>query len=185
MPRAPVSWTIKAKWPAPIFRNGCPIRQLPPDVLAEKLASSYRRQDASTELVRRNVSDFEFLDASLDTIVVECPSPTDEAPQHLCLDKGHDNEPRRDALLERGYIVHIRSTGEGRDEAGRGVTRRGDGWWGTRRVGYRSVGRSWFATRRTPPSPLSSVSLPKPSPSYAPLAPSWRPVASGNPWPDA
>jgi transposase len=50
--------------------------------------------------------------------VVERPSPTDEAPQHLCLDKGYDNEPSRDFLLERGYIAHIRSIGEEKDEAG-------------------------------------------------------------------
>jgi hypothetical protein len=66
-------------------------------------------------------------EATLDAIVVERPSPTDETPQHLCLDIGYDNEPSRDVLLERGYIAHIRSIGEEKDEAARGVTRRGDG----------------------------------------------------------
>ena len=50
--------------------------------------------------------------------MVERPSPTDEAPQPLCLDKGCDNEPSRDFLLERGYIAHICSIGEEKDEAG-------------------------------------------------------------------
>ena len=50
--------------------------------------------------------------------MVERPSPTDEAPQHLCLDIGYDNEPSRNVLLERGYIAHIRSIGEEKDEAG-------------------------------------------------------------------
>ena len=50
--------------------------------------------------------------------MVERPSTTDEAPQHLCLDIGYDNEPSRDVLLERGHIAHIRSIGEEKDEAG-------------------------------------------------------------------
>ncbi len=51
-------------------------------------------------------------------ILVERPSPNDEASQHLCLDKGYDNEPSRDVLQERGYIAHIRSISEEKDEAG-------------------------------------------------------------------
>ena len=90
----------------------------PKTVLAEKRSSPYQQQDASTQSVRRNVPDFKLLLATLDAIVVERPSPTDEAPQHLCLDKGYDNEPSRDFLLERGYIAHIRSIGEEKDEAG-------------------------------------------------------------------
>jgi len=68
--------------------------------------------------VRRNVHDFKLLLATLDATVVERPSPTDEAPQHLCLDVGYDNEPSRDVLLERGYVAHNRSIGEEKDEAG-------------------------------------------------------------------
>jgi hypothetical protein len=116
--RAPVSWPIKAKRLAPILRMGASIHQLSQDVLAEKLASPYHQQDASAQSVRRNVPDFKILEATLDAIVVERPSPTDEAPQHLCLDTGYDNEPSRDVLLEHGYIAHIRSIGEEKDEAG-------------------------------------------------------------------
>jgi len=66
-----------------------------------------------------NVPDFKLLEATLDAIAVERPSPTDEAPQHLCLDKGYDNEPSRNALQERGYIAHIRRIGEEKkDEEG-------------------------------------------------------------------
>ena len=68
--------------------------------------------------MRRNVPDFKLLETALYAIVVERPSPTDEAPQHLCLDIGYDNEPSRDVLLERGYIARIRSIGEEKDEAG-------------------------------------------------------------------
>lgn len=43
-----------------------------------------------------NVRDDKLLAATLDAIVVERPKPTEEAPQHLCLDKGYDNEPSRE-----------------------------------------------------------------------------------------
>src|ERR671917_21479 len=93
VPRTPVSWPIKAKRLAPILRMGyLSMHQLPQDVVAEKLASPNQQQDASTQSVRRNVPDFKLLEATLATIVVERPSPTDEAPQHLCLDIGYDNE---------------------------------------------------------------------------------------------
>ncbi len=68
--------------------------------------------------MRRNVPDFKLFEATLDAIVVERPSPTDGAPQHLCLDIGYNNEPSRNVLLEGGYIAHIRSIGEEKDKAG-------------------------------------------------------------------
>jgi hypothetical protein len=111
------------------------IHQLPQDVLAEKLASPNQQQDASTQLVRRNVPDFKLLEATLDAMVVERPSPTDGAPQHLCLGIGYDDEPSRDVLLECGYNAHTRSIGEEKDKAGqrryparRWVMERTQGW---------------------------------------------------------
>ena len=59
-----------------------------------------------------NVPDFNLLEATLDAIVVERPEPTKEAPQHLCLDKGYDNEATRELVKERNYIPHIRGIGE-------------------------------------------------------------------------
>jgi putative transposase len=44
--------------------------------------------------------------------VVERPEPTEEEPQHLCLDKGYDNAPSRQVVAERGYLEHIRRIGE-------------------------------------------------------------------------
>ena len=35
-----------------------------------------------------NVHDTKLLEATLEAIVVERPQPTDQVPQHLCLDKG-------------------------------------------------------------------------------------------------
>ena len=66
-----------------------------------------------------NVRDDKLLAATLDAIVTKRPEPTDEAPQHLCLDKGYDNEPSREVVRERDYVAHIRRIGEEKkDEAG-------------------------------------------------------------------
>ncbi len=60
-----------------------------------------------------NARDDKLLAATLDAIVLERPKPTEEAPQHLCLDKGYDNEPSREVVRERDYVVaHIRRIGE-------------------------------------------------------------------------
>ncbi len=45
-------------------------------------------------------------------IVVERPEPTEEAPQHLCLDKGYDNPTGREAAASQGHTPHIRRIGE-------------------------------------------------------------------------
>ena len=127
VPRALVSWPITAKRLAPILRMGCLYSPASQDVLAEKLASPNQQQDASTQSVRRNVPDFKLLLATLDATVVERPSPTDEAPQHLCLDVGCDNEPSRDVLLEAAMLPTTVVLVKRRMRQARGVARRGDG----------------------------------------------------------
>ena len=59
-----------------------------------------------------NVHDAKLLEATLDAIVVERPQPTEEEPQHLCLDKGYDNPSGRGAAAGHGYTEHIRRIGE-------------------------------------------------------------------------
>ena len=59
-----------------------------------------------------NVRDDKLLAATLDAIVVERPKPTEEAPQHLCLDKGYDNEPSREVVKDRDYVARIRRISE-------------------------------------------------------------------------
>jgi putative transposase len=59
-----------------------------------------------------NVRDDKLLEATLDAVVTERPQPTEEAPQHLCLDKGYDNRPSRELVEERSYIADIRRIGE-------------------------------------------------------------------------
>ena len=60
-----------------------------------------------------NVHDTKLLAATLESIVVERPTPTEEQPQHLCLDKGYDNPTGREAARQHGYEAHIRRIGEG------------------------------------------------------------------------
>ena len=59
-----------------------------------------------------NVHDTKLLEATLEAIVVERPQPTDQAPQHLCLDKGYDNPTGHQAAAAHGYQAHIRRIGE-------------------------------------------------------------------------
>ena len=59
-----------------------------------------------------NVHDTKLLEATLEAIVVQRPQPTDEAPQHLCLDKGYDNPTGHQAAAAYGYQAHIRRIGE-------------------------------------------------------------------------
>ena len=59
-----------------------------------------------------NVRDDKLLAQALDAVVLERPKPTEEAPQHLCLDKGYDNRGSREIVGERGYVPHIRRIGE-------------------------------------------------------------------------
>lgn len=84
-----------------------------------------------------NVRDDKLLAATLDAVVVERPKPSEEALQHLCLDKGYDNEPSREVVRERDYVAHVRrigeekldrNTGEKRYPARRWVVERTLGW---------------------------------------------------------
>lgn len=59
-----------------------------------------------------NVHDTKLLEATLESVVFERPVPTDQNPQHLCLDKGYDNPTGREAVARHGYMPHIRRIGE-------------------------------------------------------------------------
>jgi putative transposase len=54
-----------------------------------------------------NVPDFRLLEATLDAVVVPRPQPTARHPQHLCLDKGYDNDTGWGVTLEHDYEPHI------------------------------------------------------------------------------
>lgn len=56
--------------------------------------------------------DMKLARPTLESIVVERPEPTEEAPQNLCLDKGYDYPEVRELVEAFGYTAHIRSRGE-------------------------------------------------------------------------
>jgi putative transposase len=56
--------------------------------------------------------DMTLLAATLDAVVVERPEPVEGAPQHVCLDKGYDDDECRQVAERHGYIPPIRSRGE-------------------------------------------------------------------------
>jgi putative transposase len=49
---------------------------------------------------------------TLESIVIERPTPTEETPQGMCMDKGYDYEEVREILKEFGFTAHIRIRGE-------------------------------------------------------------------------
>ena len=59
-----------------------------------------------------NVHDTKLLAATLGAIVGERPQPTEERPQHLCLDKGYDNPTGHETVTAYQYTPHIRRIGE-------------------------------------------------------------------------
>jgi putative transposase len=59
-----------------------------------------------------NGHDTKLLSATLEAIIVPRPAPTEEAPQHLGLDKAYDNPTGEQAVPEYGDIGPIRRIGE-------------------------------------------------------------------------
>jgi len=59
-----------------------------------------------------NRNDHKLLKGTLDSIPIERPQPTPEAPQHLCLDKAYDNAESREIVAAYGLTPHIRARGE-------------------------------------------------------------------------
>ena len=64
---------------------------------------------------------------SMLTVVIERPTPTEEEPQGMCLDKGYDFDEVRQTLVEFGFTAHIKARGEEakelREEAGKRARR--------------------------------------------------------------
>jgi putative transposase len=83
-----------------------------------------------------NVNDCKLLERTIEAIVVKRPEPTEQSPQHLCLDKGYDNPTGRTAAESHGHVPHIRRIGEEkldrkgrkRHKARRWVVERTLGW---------------------------------------------------------
>jgi putative transposase len=54
-----------------------------------------------------NVPDAKLLAQTIEAIVLERPEPEDGYPQHLCLDKGYDNDDGWGACVDHDYVPHI------------------------------------------------------------------------------
>jgi putative transposase len=54
-----------------------------------------------------NMPDAQLLAATIEAIVLERPTVEDGWPQHLCLDKGYDNEAGWGACVDHDYDPHI------------------------------------------------------------------------------
>jgi putative transposase len=63
-----------------------------------------------------NRHDSKLLVATLDGIVIARPEPTEEHPQHLCLDAAYDGAPAREEVQARGYLDHIGNRGKEKTE---------------------------------------------------------------------
>jgi putative transposase len=74
-----------------------------------------------------NVNDHLVLEATIEAIVVERPDP-EAVEQHLCLDRGYDNEPSREVVERHGYVGHIRPVGEDRRAKRRPGRRKARRW---------------------------------------------------------
>ena len=59
-----------------------------------------------------NRHDMKLVRATIESIVVERPAATEEAPQGMCLDKGYDYDEVRAILMEFGFTAHSTARGE-------------------------------------------------------------------------
>lgn len=59
-----------------------------------------------------NCHDKKMLADTVLQIIIKRPNPSQEKPQHICLDKGYDYQDIRDFIKEMKYIDHIKARGE-------------------------------------------------------------------------
>lgn len=59
-----------------------------------------------------NRNDMKLVRATIESMVIERPEPTAEAPQGMCMDKGYDYDEVRATVAEFGFTAHIRARGE-------------------------------------------------------------------------
>ena len=71
-----------------------------------------RRPPSRVVIAGANVVDFQLLRDTIAAIVVPRPTPSEEHPQHLSLDRGYDNTQVETLLDEEQYTPHIRRKGE-------------------------------------------------------------------------
>jgi Transposase DDE domain len=59
-----------------------------------------------------NRHDMKLVRATVESLVVERPAPTEDHPQGMCLDKGYDDDEVYAILQEFGFTAHVRPRGE-------------------------------------------------------------------------
>lgn len=64
------------------------------------------------EIDGANRHDMKLVERTLDQLMVERPEPSADRPQHLCMDKGYDNDSVRDLIARSGFVAHMKSRGQ-------------------------------------------------------------------------
>jgi putative transposase len=59
-----------------------------------------------------NRHEMQWVDATLEAIIIKRPAPTVTHPQHLCLDQGYDDDAVRETLAAWSSTAHLRHRGE-------------------------------------------------------------------------
>jgi putative transposase len=59
-----------------------------------------------------NRHDSKLVKATIESIAIERPEPTEKEPQGMPLDKAYDSVEVRDLVKQFGYTAHIRARGE-------------------------------------------------------------------------
>jgi putative transposase len=59
-----------------------------------------------------NCPDMKLAELTIVSLIVPRPRPTEDTPQHLCLDKGYDAAEVRQIMEDWGYTLHLRTRGE-------------------------------------------------------------------------
>jgi putative transposase len=75
-----------------------------------------------------NRHDKKLVEATLESIPVERPEPTEAKPQGMCLDKGYDDDDTRELVEEFGFTAHVRARGEEAKELKREAGQKARRW---------------------------------------------------------
>jgi putative transposase len=75
-----------------------------------------------------NRHDKKVAEATLESIPVDRPEPTEDEPQGMCLDKGYDYDDTRELVREFGFTAHIRARGEEAKELKREAGQKARRW---------------------------------------------------------
>ncbi len=75
-----------------------------------------------------NRHDMKLVRATIESIVVARPHPSDSQPQGICLDKGYDYDEVRAILQEFGFTAHIRGRSEEAKDLAREAGKKARRW---------------------------------------------------------